>query len=68
MLGATNRSIGLVDRFAALEVAMLVGQRIFGIRSIMKTCTTRSAAPRPNRGSAGRQASRPTTDPRRAES
>jgi len=37
MLGATNRSIGLVDRFAALEVAMPVGQRIFGIRSIMKT-------------------------------
>ena len=37
MLGATNRSIGLVDRFVALEVAMLVGQRIFGIRSIMRT-------------------------------
>ena len=29
ILGATHRSIGLVDRFAALEVAMLVGHRDF---------------------------------------
>src|SRR5215467_5142322 len=49
LLGATDRAIGLVERFAACftdgrapqlvehEVSTLVGQRIFGIALVMKT-------------------------------
>jgi hypothetical protein len=37
VLARPTRSAGPLDQFAAHEGAMLVGQRIFGIRSTMKT-------------------------------
>ncbi len=49
LLGATDRAIGLIDRFAACfrdfrcpeliehEVETLIGQRVFGWRGAMKT-------------------------------
>src|SRR5215467_12553789 len=66
LLGATDRAIRLVGRFAACfrdsrriehEVATLLGQRIFGIALGYEDFERpRSTAPRPDHGSARRKA------------
>ncbi len=69
LLGATDRAIGLVERFAECfadsrapeliehEVGTLVGQRVFAIGAgLRRSGRSRRAAPRPDDGGAGRQA------------
>jgi Transposase DDE domain group 1 len=78
LLGATDRAIGLMGRFAACfadgrarpqvehTVEAMVAQRVFGIALGYEDDRPRSAAPRPGAGDPRRQAHCPAQDLRAA--